>query len=498
MFRSALVLALACTGCAAPQSFTIAPDTGIPPAPIVAATNDVDEVDDRAEQLPSNIQNVSHSHVSRHNENHRGWIGAEGQSDYVHTGSNGQFIGVWVNVPKSSRRVRVPMAITLTIDTSNSMGGNKIRRARQAARAFVRRLADGDIVAVHAFSTTARQLVAPTKLNRDSRMRITRAIARLQAGGATNIQDALNLALNSAQRAPHTHPVRRVVMISDGRATAGVTNAQQLGAIVARHAKSDIQVTAMGVGLDYDEHTLNLLAMRSHGRLYHLADARELQATLSSEIDLLQSTMATRAGVVLVPAPGVRFMGVQNADFSWTAGSSIRVPLGVLFAGQSRELLVRFRVTDRDALGDRAIASARLHYRDPADGLVARIQETVVRAKVTNDPTLVARHTNARTQGIVAMHDASKWAQQARGDLEKGRFDAADASLAQVQRRLANAAKKAKTKPQRDRLAAMSSRISRSRRSVKAAAKAPPSARPAAQRAGSLELNDAGMDALGF
>ncbi|MFP6685730.1 MAG: hypothetical protein VB934_13500, partial [Polyangiaceae bacterium] len=250
--------------------------------------------------------------------------------------------------------------------------------------------------------------------------------------------------------------------------------------------------------LDYDEHTLNLLAMRSHGRLYHLADARELQGTLSSEIDLLQSTMATRAGVVLVPAPGVRLLGVQNADFSWTAGNSIRVPLGVLFAGQSRELLVRFRVTDRNALGDRAIASARLHYRDPADGLVARIQETVVRAKVTNDPTLVARHTNTRTQGIVAMHDASKMAQQARDDLEKGRFDEAEASLAQVERRLANAAKKAKSKPQRDRLAAMSSRIGRSRRSVQAAAKAPPAARPAAQRAGSLELNDAGMDALGF
>jgi Ca-activated chloride channel family protein len=461
-------------------------------------TTDVNEVDDRAEPQPSDIQRASHSHIPRDARTHRGWIGAEGQSNYVHAASGGQFIGVWVNVPKTARRVRVPMAITLTIDTSGSMGGDKIRRAREAAQAFVGRLADGDIVAVHAFSTTARQLVGPTELNRTNRMRITGAIAELQAGGATNIQDALNLALNSAHRAPHTHPVRRVIIISDGRATAGITNPQQLGAIVARHAKSDIQVTAMGVGLDYDEHTLNLLAMRSHGRLYHLADARELQGTLSSEIDRLQSTMATRAGVVLVPAPGVRFLGVQNADFSWTAGHSIRVPLGVLFAGQSRELLVRFRITDRNALGERAIASARLHYRDPADGLVARIQETVVRGTVTNDPTLVARHTNARTQGIVAMHETSKMAQQARDDLEKGRFDKADASLARVERRLANAAKKAKTKPQRQRLAAMSSRISRSRRSVKAAAKAPPAARSAAQRAGSLELNDAGMDAIGF
>jgi hypothetical protein len=44
----------------------------------------------------------------------------------------------------------------------------------------------------------------------------------------------------------------------------------------------------------------------------------------------------------------------------------------------------------------------------------------------------------------------------------------------------------------------MSSRMGRSRRHVKAAAAAPPAARPAAKRAGSLELNDAGMDALGF
>jgi Ca-activated chloride channel family protein len=292
--------------------------------------------------------------------------------------------------------------------------------------------------------------------------------------------------------------VRRVVMISDGQATAGVTDPQQLGQISARGSRFNVQITALGVGLDYDERTLNLLARNSNGRLYHLADARELQATLDSEIDLLQSTMATRAGVVIVPAPGVRLTGVQGVEWSWAQGQSIRVPLGVLFAGQERELLVSFRITDRNTLGRRPIASARLHYRDPADGLVARIQETVVRGQMTNDSALIARHGNTRIEGILAMQEAWNTAQRARTQLENDRFDDADASLAQVERRLKRAAAKAKTKPQRDRLSAMSSRMGRSRRHVKAAAAAPPAARPAAKRAGSLELNDAGMDALGF
>src|SRR4029079_9043242 len=117
--------------------------------------------------------------------------------------------------------------------------------------------------------------------------------------------------------APTTHPVKRIVVISDGQANVGPSSPDVLGALAARGAEHGIQVTSIGVGLDYDENTLNALAVRSSGRLYHLAEPREMASILDREIKLLDSTMATDAFVEIVPAPGVQVLGADGVRSDW-------------------------------------------------------------------------------------------------------------------------------------------------------------------------------------
>src|SRR5262245_4096470 len=85
------------------------------------------------------------------------WIGASGASDFVLAGTRDTFMGVWVDVPSAAKRTHSPMALSLVIDTSGSMGGAKIENARSAARALVGGLANGDIVAIDTFSDDARE-----------------------------------------------------------------------------------------------------------------------------------------------------------------------------------------------------------------------------------------------------------------------------------------------------------------------------------------------------
>jgi Ca-activated chloride channel family protein len=424
------------------------------------------------------------------------WIGAAGASDFVLAGTRDTFMGIWVDVPAAAKRAHAPMALALVIDTSGSMAGAKIDNARSAARTLVQGLADGDIVAIDTFSDDARERVPATVVNATTRARLLGAIAELSPSGGTNMFDGLRLGETTVLSAPATHPIRRVVMISDGLATVGATSPELLGALAARGADHGVQVTSIGVGLDYDENTLNALAVRSSGRLYHLAEPREMASILDREIKLLDSTMATDAFVEIVPAPGVQVLGADGVRADWANGA-LRVPMGTMFGGQHRELLVRVRVT-ADGDGSRPLASVRLHFRDPSDGNIDRVQEVVARHEVTHDAAVVEQHANARTRAIAAVQEGAQVAVRAAQQVNQDQFEAADKDLAAAEARIRTSAQQVKDKNEQQRILATADRMATARKSAQAAAAAPAAAKPAAKRAGALDVNSAGMSAAGF
>jgi Ca-activated chloride channel homolog len=425
------------------------------------------------------------------------WVGAAGASDFVLTGTSDTVLGVWVDVPAAAHKGHAPAAVAMVIDTSGSMGGSKMENARVAARSFVEKLSDGDIVSIHTFADDASERVPPTVLSSSTRAAISRVIANLEPSGSTNLFDGLRLGENRTFSAPATHAVRRVVVISDGIANVGPSSPEVLGELAARGAQSGVQVTALGVGLDYDERTLNALAVRSSGRLYHLSEPREMSAMLERELSLLQATAATGAFVEIMPAPGVQLLGADGVRADWASGGALRIPLGTMFGGQHREMLVRLRVS---AAGDgtHPLASVRFHFQDPADGNLERVQEVVARYQVTTDRQALVQHQNAKTQTIVATQEAAQVTIAAAQKLNDGRFDMADKDLAVAENKLRASAAQAASADDKKRIMASATKISSVRAAAKAAAAAPAATSAPAKRARALDANQAGMEAAGF
>jgi Ca-activated chloride channel homolog len=389
------------------------------------------------------------------------------------------------------------MALSLAIDTSGSMAGDMIVHARAAARRLVESLHDGDVVSIVTFSSRAHVVVNDVVLDPATRWHALAVIDELEATGGTALHDGLDMAQRQlGARSGDAHPVRRVVVISDGMATVGPSSPDTLGALAERGVAHGIQVTSLGVGLDYDETTLNALAVRSSGRLYHLAEPEEMPSIVEDEMSLLAATAMTDAELELVPGPGVRFEGMDHARWIGSSGA-IRVPLGTMHAGQQRELLVRAHVDARD-LGEHPLASVRLHFRDPRRSGIARVRESLVSAVVTDDPHLVARTEHPRTQTIIAMQESATLALAASQLANTGQLAAADAELERAERSLREKAKKTRSRPARDKLLKQAEVMTRGRGAVQAASRAAPAARSKASRATALDLNDAAMGAVGY
>jgi Ca-activated chloride channel homolog len=432
------------------------------------------------------------------------WIGAAGESDFLLAGPNDTVLGVWVDVPSASQGARAPADVALVIDTSGSMAGAKIENARAAARALVLGLADGDIVSISTFSDDARERVPPTLLGASTRPAILRSIASLEPSGGTNMFDGLRLAERRALESPPSHPVRRVVMISDGMANVGPASPDVLGSVAARGSDSGVQVSAIGVGLDYDENTLNALAVRSSGRLYHLDEPLQMTAILDREISLLKATAATGAFVEIVPAPGVFILGAEGVRNDRLPNGGVRIPLGTMFGGQHRELALRVRVNapasgaGAGADGEHALASVRLHFNDPADSGLERVQEVVARYQITGERARVEASINDRTRSIYATQQAAQVTIAAAQNVSSGRFDDADQQLAVAETNLRKAASGLKNEDEKKRVMATATQISHARALAKPAAPAPGAPPAASPRARALDINAYGMNKMGY
>ncbi|HTJ83257.1 MAG TPA: VWA domain-containing protein [Polyangiaceae bacterium] len=425
------------------------------------------------------------------------WIGVAAGSDAFVPGAQDTFVAVWVDVPKDNLETHAPADVALVIDTSGSMSGDKIRNARAAAQKLVDNLRDGDIVSVHTFSDAVQERVSPTRLDASSRSRIASVLTELNADGGTNLFEGVRAAGMAAMSAPPTHLIRRVVLISDGIATVGMTARSNMELLGDKAGERGVQITAIGVGLDYDELTLNALAMKSAGRLYHMENTAALPEIVASEMGLLKSTRAADTKVAIVPAPGVQLVGVEGAQGRWQSGGALEVPLGSMFGGQHKEFIVRARLNAPES-GTHPVASVRLVFLDPKEGNLERIQEAVARFDVVNDASVAMSRKNVRAQNVFAMIDASLATERAAQAVNTDDFAGADRAFEEAEKKLRSQAAVATTAADKSRLEASATRVSQARAGASAAAAAPPAAKPAAKRKMSLEANDAAMDMQGF
>lgn len=428
------------------------------------------------------------------------WLEAAAGQQTLTVGSDGTVhIGIWVRAPQATQQQvvmrRVPMDVSLVVDVSGSMAGDKIQNARMAAASLIESLALGDIVSVYAFSDNVMEVAPPTTVSNETRGDLIQRVNQLQTMGSTNMFDGLRVGEARAAAAPPTHAVRRVVLISDGMANVGPSSPEELGRVASDGSERNVQVSSIGVGLEYDERTLGAIAMRSAGRMYHLAQPSQMAMILRQELQTLSQTVATEAVIELEPAEGVELLDAENVSAERVEGGRLRVRLGALQGGQVNEVLVRARANTQSAVNDRALVQAAFVARPAGQNTSMHRENIAMRYSVSADSAAAARTANGRVQAMEANFVAANAQITAAQAMNANNTVEAERQLALAEQRLRSAAAQSNVAaPQREMLLRRAESVHRGR----AANAAPPSpARPAANRANGLDMYDDAMNAYG-
>ncbi len=287
--------------------------------------------------------------------------GAHGKVSLSHTkvlaGSGGSvYAEVRLAADKSDGVTeRAPLALVVVLDTSGSMEGEKIDRARDSVLALMRDMRDDDEIAFVRYSSDA-ELIQPLARMRDVRGSLAGRVRGLQAGGGTNIPSGLSMGLGALAEAERGR-VRRVVLVSDGLDSTRA----QAERLASDNAERGITISSMGIGLDFDEAYMSSVARSGHGNFGFVNDGAALATFLHRELDEASQTTVENATVRISLPPGVRFVRANGAD-ARVEGDFVVVKMGSLFAGDERRALLEL-TTSFDANETRAIGTEATWHR---------------------------------------------------------------------------------------------------------------------------------------
>jgi len=314
----------------------------------------------------------------------------------------------------TGEKKRTPANVALVVDRSGSMQGEKIRRAKEAASVAVDRLGENDILSVVAYDDTVSVLLPATKLT--DKASCQAAIERLQAGGSTALFAGVSKGAHEVRKFLDENRVNRVILLSDGLANVGPSSPSELGELGASLSREGMSVSAIGLGLGYNEDLMVELAIRSDGNHAFVENAADLERIFKKEFGDVLSVVAQDVEIRIDCSEGIRPVRTlgRKADI---VGQTASARIGQLYANQEKYVLLEVEIPANPSGRTREVATVEVTYANMQTRSQDRLRSSVdvrfvdsadlVEASVNKDVEVwaIRRIADENNQKAIALRD---------------------------------------------------------------------------------------------
>ncbi len=173
----------------------------------------------------------------------------------------------------------VPKQVVFVVDRSGSMSGKKIEQAKGALRFVLNNLNEGDLFNIIAYDSAVESFQPELqRYDEETRKSALGFVEGIFAGGSTNIDGALQAALNLL--ADDSTP-NFVVFLTDGLPTAGEKNEAKIVANAKQHNQGRARLFSFGVGFDVNSRMLDKLSRTCFGQSQYVRPNEDIEAHVS-------------------------------------------------------------------------------------------------------------------------------------------------------------------------------------------------------------------------
>ncbi|MGZ3667413.1 MAG: vWA domain-containing protein [Ktedonobacterales bacterium] len=249
------------------------------------------------------------------------------------------------HVAVDASKPRTPLALSLVLDRSGSMHGEKLRMAKRAALSVLDQLDERDRVALVIFDDQVDTIQPATPVTPTIKAHAHAALARIEARGSTALHEGwLNgcNAIVEESASAGEHGIARCFLLTDGLANVGITDVEQIASQAGgiRH-RAGVGTSTFGIGADYNEALLAQMAAAGGGEFYHLRTAEEIARTFIGELDELLGAAAGNARLEIETLPDVHMEPLGAYHLLPADGTRQSMAIGDLLSGEERHIIVR-------------------------------------------------------------------------------------------------------------------------------------------------------------
>lgn len=285
---------------------------------------------------------------------------------------------VWLQIGLRARdadsQAIAPLNLALVIDRSGSMNTpDKMPLLKKSLGVFLHSLAPNDLIAIVTYSDRAEMLV-PSRQVGDGTW-IEDAVNRIEPNGGTNLNDGLALGLQQVSNNFDARRNNRVILLTDGIANVGVTDASQIAAMAKQYNDRGIYLATIGLGHEYNDALLSQLAQQGKGGYHFVGSAADMDKIFHEEVSGLLQKAVERVSVTLVPDAGVSVLQITGYDGTPPAGN-LTIKLQDMGTGDTQIVLAHLHLAPGSS-GVRTLANVKLQYTDVLEPQSESIERTV-------------------------------------------------------------------------------------------------------------------------
>lgn len=233
-------------------------------------------------------------------------------------------IQIGLNSHKKLQDVQTSLALTVVIDRSGSMSGNKMSDVKAGLHEMVKQLPKGTSLGLVSFSSDVKTDYAPKVISPEDAAQVHKAIDALVASGGTNIHGGMQEGQKLCFSAGKGFQNKRILFLSDGVATAGNTSAAAIVGLVKASAAEGCSVSTVGVGFDFDVKLMTEMAQVGNGTAWFVQNADHAQTVFVQDLETMLLPVAEKLWMKFSIGQGWKVQDIPG--FEWvTEGNTVTI-----------------------------------------------------------------------------------------------------------------------------------------------------------------------------
>ena len=356
---------------------------------------------------------------------------------------NYHYVQVDIYSKKIKKNKRLPLNISLVIDKSGSMSGDKIENVKKAAEFVVNNCSNDDIYSIVTYSSYVQSLIPAKKAN--NRERDISAIRNIRADGGTNLSGGLFAGFDEVEKNFKSGRVNRVLLLSDGIANQGITDPNTLTQRASNLASDGISISTFGVGANYNEVLMAKLSQAGNGQYHFISSANQVAEIFSKEINGLFSVAAQDLNITIDTEDGTELVEVIGKRVI-KEGNSSTIKLGDFYGEQVKSVIIKLRVPKSHKGGKYKCAKIYYSYADATDkGEIYQTSKELI-LKYTDKEKKVKKYRNIKLSEYALSENSSNTITEAIALIRNGNTSVAENNLKEEQSKLMDISKEMNSK----------------------------------------------------